>query len=102
MRGVSRRVWSGPALFVLVAALGTSGVAQADEPSPFDPPQNRISPPIGAPVAQVRVSPPIGAPVAQNRISPPIGAPASAPEPSLFDAFWRWLEAQAKIGPPVG
>lgn len=38
----------------------------------------------------------------QAKIGPPVGAPAAASEPSLFDLFWMWLEAQAKIRPPVG
>lgn len=39
----------------------------------------------------------------QAKIRPPVGSPAtSAPESSLIDWFWMWLEAQVKISPPVG
>lgn len=100
MPGVSGRMKRGGVFLALVALTTVAGYA--DEPSPLDPPQVRVSPPIGAPMPQVRVLPPGGAPVPQNRISPPVGRPAPAPEPSLFDLFWMWLEAQAKISPPAG
>lgn len=101
MRSMSTRVMRAGAVVTLLAGLPATA-AHADEPGPLE---NRIRPPIGAPAAgdqsQVRVSPPIGAPVtSQNRILPPIGGPA--PAPSQLELFWRWLQAQAKIRPPIG
>jgi hypothetical protein len=92
MRGLSKRISLGAALLMVVFACA----AYADEPAPLDPPQVKISPPVGAPAPAVatqnRISPPIEIGI---RILPPIGAPTSQVRVSP-------PAAQAKIGPPIG
>lgn len=86
MRRVSSRVRWGVALLSLVAILITPDVF-ADEPSPLDPPQAKIGPPIGA--------------SSNAKIGPPIGVSADAENrPDFIAVFWAWLSA--KIGPPIG
>lgn len=86
---------------MLLAVLASSA-ASADEL--WEPLENRIRPPGG--VAAPRDEPTIGAPspdgASQSRLSPPIGRPAPPSERSLFERFWMWLEAQARILPSVG
>jgi len=108
-----RRVFKGGALVAAIIAILMAPAIYADDPpSPFDPPEGRISPPIGVategrispPIGgQARISPPIGA---QGRVSPPIGAGARIRIPggtqenlSAFEQFWAWL--QAGLLPPT-
>jgi hypothetical protein len=69
-----RRVFKGGALVALIAILMAPAIYAADPPTPFDPPQARISPPTGI--------------VAQEE------------PPTVFELFWLWL--QARISPPTG
>jgi hypothetical protein len=76
MRSVSRSTGRGVAVLVLLAVFACFTV-YADEPSPFDPPQNRIL--------------------------PPPGVAASTEQPrSFFDDFWLWIQLQNRISPPIG
>ena len=83
-------------LFVFVIA----PIALADgEPSPFDPPQSRVRPPIGS---DARIQPPTGV-ITDARIRPPtgvesrVGPPIGVPEPSLIDLLRAWLEQQLGV-----
>ena len=108
MRHVSSRIGRGAVLLVLVFTFAI----YADEPSPFDPPQNRISPPGGvaapsdeptvAASDENRISPPGGIPTSQVRVSPPVGTLTRAPQRSVFESFRRWLQTFVRILPPIG
>ena len=95
------------ASFVLVIALSPCA-AYAD--GLIDPPQVKISPPGGLasptdeaapPEPEVKISPPGGV-ASSAKIKPPGGRPTPAPDRSLFELFWMWLQTQAKIAPPGG
>ena len=75
MRSLSRRIRLGAALLIFCSAFAT--------------------------YAGERSCPSSGV-ATQNRILPPIGAPSPAPQPTLSELLWMWLQAQAKIGPPAG
>lgn len=99
----ARRVSCG----AVILALCVVPSVYADEP-PTEPPGARIKPPIGATVSPVTSSP-AGSPTADARIKPPIGEPApdarvGSPlgEPSFFQLLLDWLQAQARIRPPIG
>jgi hypothetical protein len=94
---------------VLLAALAFIGPATSAEES-FDPPQVRVSPPggIAAPSNEptadgsqaIRILPPGGGPTAV-RVSPPIGTRTPARQLSFAELFWLWLQAHARISPPI-
>ena len=103
MRRVSR--WASrvaPLLAVLVVF--TAGSAWAGEPAvpPADPPQARVSPPVGI-SAEKRISPPVGI-AAQHRIQPPVGAPTSDARlnppvgaPTLTQVILIWLQSRISL-----
>lgn len=107
MRGVSTRIGFVGGLLLLLAVL-TSSAANADEPG--EPLENRIRPPggIAAPRDEptvsdsqtIRILPPGGGPTAV-RVSPPIGTRTPARQLSFAELFWLWLQAHARISPPI-
>lgn len=109
MRGVSSALRRTAVFLAFVAAILTSSVAvYADDGGIYDPPGNRIGPPIGIaePATGNRVRPPIG--VTSNganiyeppagRIGPPL--PTTRERMTLAGRFWTWL--QSRIGSPSG
>lgn len=115
MRGVSRWASRVAPLLAAFLVLGAAS-AWAEEPPglPTDPPQARVSPPVGV-TTQARVSPPVGIapppppdattqarlgpPVGvstQARMNPPVGAPTAGPA-SLFDMMLIWLQSRISI-----
>ncbi|HYC88575.1 MAG TPA: hypothetical protein VEO54_05140 [Thermoanaerobaculia bacterium] len=101
MRGVSTRVWVGAALVLVVLAVPAAWAD--DPPSPTDPPQSRMQPPVGM-TAQARVQPPVGV-TAQSRIQPPGGdtaesrlqPPVGIRDQNLVDLLLIWLRERAGI-----
>jgi len=76
MRKVSARLSRGVTLAALLIVI-TLGARGDEPPSPFDPPDARIHPPIG---------------IASNaRIHPPIGASS---KPSFFKLMLEWFLAR--------
>ncbi len=91
MRGVSR--WVSHVAPLLAASLVFGVAAWADEaPLPqTDPPEWRISPPVGV-TAQARIEPPVSV---TSRVQPPVGATARLQPPG-------GVTPQARLNPPVG
>ena len=107
MRTVSIGVRRGMALLALLLVFAAPA-AYADNSNPYEPPQARIKPPIGEPTA-ARIKPPGGEPTVDARIKPPTGEPAPdsrikppSGEPGIFELFADWLDALARIHPPIG
>jgi hypothetical protein len=107
MRSVSRWASRVAPLLAAFLVLGAAS-AWAEEPAapPTDPPQARLSPPVGVTV-QARLGPPVGVttnarvapPVGvstQARVSPPVGAPTSG-QVSLYEMFLTWLQSRISI-----
>lgn len=105
-----RTSWNGVLRGVaLLAFLAVVGLPSAFADGPFDPPESRIRPPSGV-TSQSRIRPPSGEPATDARIGPPPGGvpqpdariqPPSG-EPSFFELVLDWLQAQARIHPPIG
>jgi hypothetical protein len=112
MRPLSTGIRGGTAVLTFVVVLAAR-IAFADDPSPFQPPEARISPPGGV-SSQARISPPGGAPSPDARSVPASGGPSrpvarvqppissSQAEPSILDLFLDWLVIHARIRPPIG
>ena len=92
MFSVSKKIRRGAVLFAALAVF-IAPAASADEL--FDPPQVRVSPPIG-------IAAPSDEPTVADSQAIRILPPGGAPELSFFDLFWMWLRVQAKIGPLAG
>lgn len=106
MRGVSTRVWGGAAVVAVLVVLAVPAAWADDPPSPTDPPQSRIQPPVGV-TADARMQPPVGV-TADARVQPPVGdtadsriqPPGGSPElreQNLVNLFLIWLRDRAGV-----
>jgi hypothetical protein len=106
MRGVSKWASRVAPLLAAFLVLGAVNASADDAPTlPIDPPQARVSPPVGV-ATQARVSPPVGiAPpppdaTTQARLGPPVGAQARMQPPvgvTWTDMILIWLQSRLSI-----
>lgn len=104
MRGVSRSESRVALLLAVLLVFGATVASADDPPTPTDPPQARLNPPVGA-TTQARLEPPVGGTpraritpavgvMPQARLNPPVGTPDQV---SLFDTILLWFQARLSV-----